>query len=471
MKSPLLPFAVEVVADDASVTARAGLALVVETERALGLDGLVREHVQVRQRESGYSEADKVQAFTLLMASGGQCLDDIQVLHGDAGLLRLLDQRSLPSPDALRDFLLRFHDPALIEEAQRALPPERTAYIPAESAALRGLARVNEAVVDRIAALRPVTTATVDHDASIIESRKEEARPHYQGGRGYQPVVMLWCELGVVIADQWRDGNVPAGMENLPTIQRGFAVLPATVTERYFRADSACYEECVLKWLADPARASEPAGPIGFTISADMSPELRKACAAVSAAGWSLLEERDHEIVSWSEVEFTPGDWGKTAEPLRYLVLRFEARQRELFDERPALRYLAVVTNRKGAVVDLIRWHWKKAGTIEHVHDVLKNELAAGVLPCGQFGANAAWYRLNVLTHNVLAAMKALVLPPALSAARPKRLRYSVFTMAGRLVSHAGRLLLRVGRTAEEVAGLLQARRQIVQLHARLSLA
>ena len=39
----------------------------------------------------------------------------------------------------------------------------------------------------------------------------------------------------------------------------------------------------------------------------------------------------------------------------------------------------------------LLEWHRNKAGTIEAVHDVLKNELAAGVLPCSRFGANAAW--------------------------------------------------------------------------------
>lgn len=45
------------------------------------------------------------------------------------------------------------------------------------------------------------------------------------------------------------------------------------------------------------------------------------------------------------------------------------------------------------------------------MHDVLKNELSAGVLPCGRFGANAAWLRLAILTHNVLTALKRLALP------------------------------------------------------------
>ena len=32
----------------------------------------------------------------------------------------------------------------------------------------------------------------------------------------------------------------------------------------------------------------------------------------------------------------------------------------------------------------LLEWHREKAGTIEAIHDVLKNELAAGVLPCSR---------------------------------------------------------------------------------------
>ena len=67
--------------------------------------------------------------------------------------------------------------------------------------------------------------------------------------------------------------------------------------------------------------------------------------------------------------------------------------------------------------------------------------------------------------------MKSHVLPPSLSTARPKRLRYAVFTMAGRLVSHARKLVLRVGQTAERVAGLRAGRDKIVAMQARLSAA
>ncbi len=458
MSQGLLPYTVEVVAGAAAVTGRAGLPLVLETMRALGLEHVIAAQVQVRERQGGYTEVEKLEALVLLLAAGGTCLDDIAVLQADGGLRRLVG-RQFPSADTLRHFLYAFHDEALIAHAQAQRPPDRVAYIPAENAALQGLARVNTALLHRVAAQGRSTTATLDHDATIQESHKREARPHYQGGRGYQPTAVYWVEQDLVVADEYRDGNVGAGMETLPLIQRAFASLPPTVTTYAFRADTACYDERTLKWLQNPERPGGPRGPIGFTVGADMSEDLRKVCAAVPEARWALFEDRPDETVCSAEVEFTPGDWPKSAWPLRYVALRIQKKQGQLFASGAATKYLALVSNRWDLDAPaLLRWHWQKAGTIELVHDITKNELGAAVPPCGRFGANAAWYRLSLLTYNVLSALKSLALPPHLSAARPKRLRFTVFTLAGRLVSHAGRLRVRIGAEAERLAGLIAAR-------------
>jgi DDE family transposase len=461
MSQGLLPYTVEVVPDADGLTSRAGLPLVLETMRALGLPRVIREQVRVRERQSGYTETEKVEALVLLLAAGGDCLDDIAVLQADGGLRRLLGRR-LPSADTLRHFLYACHDEQLILEAQAARPAGQAAYVPAENAALQGLARVNTALVHRVAAEGRSTTATLDHDATILESHKREALRHYQGGRGYQPTAVYWVEQDLVVADEYRDGNVGAGMETLRLIQRAFASLPPTVTTWYFRADTACYDERTLKWLADPQRPGGPRGPIGFTIGADMTQDLHQVCAAVPEAAWQLCEERPDETVHCAEVEFTPGNWPKRAQPLRYVALRIRKKQGQLFASGADTKYLALVSNRWDlAPAALLRWHWQKAGTIELVHAITKNELGAAVPPCGRFGANAAWYRLSLLTYNVLSAMKSLALPPALSAARPKRLRFTVFTLAGRLVTHAGQLRLRVSRAAEELAGLIAARMRL----------
>ena len=190
-------------------------------------------------------------------------------------------------------------------------------------------------------------------------------------------------------------------------------------------------------------------------------------CERVREPYWLLVEERAEESVHWADVEFTPGNWPKEAKPLRYVAVRIRKKQGFLFAAGYDTKYLAAVSNCwELSGEKLLRWHWAKAGTIEHVHDVTKNELGAAVPPCGRFGANAAWYRLSLLAYNILSAMKSLVLPAALSAARPKRLRFALFTMAGRIISHAGKLVLQISAAAERLAGLREARRQLAVLAA-----
>ena len=438
--------------------------LVVETMRALGVPAAVAEHMKLQQRDSGLTDYQKLESLVVLMAAGGDCYDDMRILQADEGLQRLIGYE-LPSPDAVRAYANAFHDEQLVEQAKAKRPRGVVAYIPDENELLAGLAQVNVALCRAVAAQGKATRATLDHDATIQESHKQQAQAHYKGGRGYQPSCVYWAEQDLVIGDEYRDGNVPAGMDNLPLIRRAFKALPEAIVQRYFRADSACYEQAVLKWLADEQREGGPVGPIGFSISADMTPELRGACEAVAAERWELVEERAQETLYCADVEFAPGDWPKKAQPLRYVAVRIRKKQGLLFASGSDTRYLAVVSNRGSMKpVELLRWHWEKAGTIEHVHDVTKNELGAGTPPSKHFGANAAWYRMSLLTYNVLSAMKSIALPPHLGSARPKKLRFCLFNLAGKIGTHAGSLVLCISKVAEQIVALIAARMKLLQL-------
>jgi hypothetical protein len=147
--------------------------------------------------------------------------------------------------------------------------------------------------------------ATIDQDATIIESHKEAAYAHYEGGRGYQPMVAVWAEADLVVADEFRDGNVPARQEPLNCARKAFEALPAAVTERYFRGDSGCHENRLLEWLSAPQRGQEPGGAIGFAVSAVMSEELALAVRAVAEKDWLTFgTEADGTRRQWAEVDF-----------------------------------------------------------------------------------------------------------------------------------------------------------------------
>jgi hypothetical protein len=409
----------------------------------------------LRERQRGYSEFDKLHALVLVQAAGGDCVEDVRILGRDAGWLRLVD-RPWPSPDALHDFLAAFHD-----EAAVAARPPAGAWIPPESAALAALGEINRRLVHRAIIGLPMPSATLDLDATLIESHKRDALPHFKGGRGYQPTAVLWAEQDLVLADQFRDGNVPAGMQTREVAERAIATVPGRVRDRAFRGDSACYDEKLLKYLV--------AQQVAFTISADMGSELHRVCAAPGLA-WTRLEERVHETADVAEVEFTPGEWPKTAAPLRYVAIRYQPLQRGLFGDTP--KYLAVVSNRWELSPEaLVRWHWQKAGTIEPMHDVAKNELAGGGLPSGKFGANAAWYRLTLLTYNILTVLRRRALPERFHVARPKRLRYEVFTMPAEIHMHARQLTARLGAPPLTVDELVTARQRLRELQTAVAAA
>ena len=101
---------------------------------------------------------------------------------------------------------------------------------------------------------------------------------------------------------------------------------------------------------------------------------------------------------------------------------------------------------------------------MEHTHHILKNELAAAAaLPSGKFGANAAWFRLNALTYNLLSALKRPTLPGDFATARPKRLRFLLFNTVGKVVHDGRRSLLRL-TGAVQPALMMAVRQRIAAL-------
>ncbi|MBI3967453.1 MAG: transposase, partial [Chloroflexi bacterium] len=297
-----------------------------------------------------------------------------------------------------------------------------------------------------VAAVQPGPVVTLDVDAHLVASDKQSALPTYEGFRGYQPLLVQWAETSLVLADEFRDGNVPAGTRIRELVDEAVASLPAPTSgtaaawQIQVRSDSAAYEQATLDhWDAQGWR---------FAVSADMSPHLRAAIQALPPDAWQFwAAEAKGAVREWAEVVYVPSraTEKKTSAPFRYLAIRVRSAQGVLFGDGATVKLFAVVTNdwTTGGQA-LLEWQRGKAGTIEPSHRVLKDELAAGVYPSDKFGANAAWLRLQVLTANLLELLKATALDPSYRHARPKRLRFAIFTQFGRVVRHARHQCMRL---------------------------
>lgn len=430
-----MPFEYEVREDAARVTAWSGLPLMVEVMRKFGVPEAIHGHLKLFGQPREFDEERLVSAFVLLMAAGGEYLDDFKPLKNDEALKALLGFE-LPSPETARQFLYLFHSEKLMKEAEDTLGPDKKSCVPKESDALVGLGKVVQALTHQIQRQWPEKVATVDFDTTFQESHKKEAKEHYDGGVGYQPMLATWVEQKLVVFDEFRDGNVSPHYAPLEVVQKGFAGLPEGLSKRRMRGDSAMYSLPLMKWLC--------AEKIEFAIGAQVRETLRESCEALDESQWMHLQDRADSALHIAEVTHTPKDWRKRDPQLRYIAIRITPAQRELYAKR-SVQHLAIVSNSAMDAASLVQWYWAKGGTIEHVHAVLKNDLGAGVFPCGRFGANAAWLRLCVLTHNLLRIVKA-VGPTELADAKPKRIRLHLLAVPALLRRHARRLFASVSK-------------------------
>lgn len=441
-----LDFEIDTALESGLITGHAGVPGLIEAFRQTGTAAVIDREVKLKVRKRGLSASAMTESLLALWAAGGERAEDLDQFRQDQALALLLGHE-LPAAQTARDFLAQFHGEEL------PLLQDGKASVPSETVPLSGLAKANAELVLDLQCRRPAETATLDIDATVIACDKRAAKRAYDGNRGYQPVLALWAEHDVIVADEFRDGNVPAGTGNRRVVEKALAALPGGIKKIYLRGDSALYEHELMGFLDGRA--------IGYAISADMSPQLAACVAALPEDHWKPDQEESDAIREWAEVNYLPSDgvWRKDAvSPRRYLAIRIRPRQGELLRDGNRVRHFCIVTNRSdpegGNGLDLIRWHRRKAGTIEHAHDVLLNELAGAALPSQKFGANAAWLRLNVILYNLLSAYKRVGLPEDLHTARPKRLRFLLLNTVGKVIRHARETLLRCAKDiARTLAG------------------
>jgi hypothetical protein len=487
----VLGFQYESDASGSGLTSLAGLPLYLDLIHASGLGAAIRDHVRVAGGQ-GWLDIQMVLAVMFLNLAGGDCVEDLERLENDSGftailraierdLLTRIERRSLkarwrrarertvPSPSALSGWLERFHDAA----APKAVAG--SAVIPAVTEGLRGLWRVNRALLSFMRAHQPSTSATLDMDATLIETHKRDALPCYKGFKAYQPLNCWWAEQGTMLYSEFRDGNVPAGHEQLRVMKDCLRYLPASVKKVSLRSDTAGYQEELLLYCGE---GKDPRfGVIDFAIGADVTEAFRAAVLATAESEWKPLarmfdgqpQQTDQEYAEVCYVPAWAGHGRKRAdyrflairEPLRQLALGDEANPpfpTQAFGQKGTCELFGVVTNRKDPGDQVIWWLRERCGKSEEVHSVMKADLAGGQLPSGLFGSNAAWWTLMILALNLNAAMKRLVLGKDWVTKRMKAPRFRLIGLPGRVVSHARGLIIRLGAGAEALATFISAR-------------
>ena len=246
-KQGVLPFRYECEQTESGITALAGLPAYLELAIVPGLTDSIQRHLgECAKKEQGRTDTQIVMSLVLLNIAGGDSVDDLRILEKDEGLVKVVRQlgfsghprkerreqerrwrkerkRAFPSPSVVFRYLTSFVNSA--EETKRA---RGHAFIPAANERLQALRRVNPDLLRFAQRKSPQTEATLEMDASIVETTKQDTLFSYQGSPSFQPLSVRWAELDLVAHSEFRDGNVPAGYQNLRVFHEG----PGGITER-----------------------------------------------------------------------------------------------------------------------------------------------------------------------------------------------------------------------------------------------
>jgi hypothetical protein len=405
IRQTILPFKVEITRD--MITPHAGLALLGELAVGLGLLESVDRYLPTPGSGAGYNPSDYILPLILMLNGGGRSLEDTRQIREDKGLREVLPLDKIPSSDAFGDWL-------------------RSMGI---NGGLSGLEKVNQRLLKRGMKYDGITGYTLDIDATGIVAEKQSAKTTYKGFKGYMPIVGHISENGLVLGDEFREGNVAPATRNLAFIKHCVRQMPKGKRITALRSDSAAYQAELINYCEENG--------ISFAIGADLDEAVLEAIRSIPDNNWEpykngYIAEIIHSM-------------NNTEKAFRLIVIR-RPYQGTIFAQQNA-SYTMIATNRMELAQDVVTWYNQRGECSENRIKELKIGFGMERMPCGQFEANAVFFRIGVVAYNLFRLFILNTLAPSWYRHQVQTVRWRLYQIAGKIVFHGGQVFLKVRRT------------------------
>jgi hypothetical protein len=329
--------------------------------------------------------------------------------------------------------------------------------VPSDATGWRALAALDGARLPRVREARARARAQVwalagapervilDLDATLVtaHSDKERAAGNYRHGFGFHPLLCYEATSEEALAGVLRPGNAGANTaaDHVEVLDLALAQLPeaAVGPDVLVRADSGGATHAILDHVA--ARGHR------FSVGFDLTEPVREAVLAVPEKTWRPAltqagDKRDGAAVAELDLDLSRWPTGTRAICRRE---RPHPGAQLSFTDDNGYRFQVFLTNQQGNRIDRLE-------QLHRQHAVVEDRIRCGKdtglanLPFRTFQANAAWLELVLCAQDLLAWTQRLLLEGELARCEPKRLRYRLLHVAGRLTRHARRLRLHLPR-------------------------
>ncbi len=409
---------VELKMDKGAVTGRMGLGWLVEGMKHFGVRKMMLdEHGQEKKSNREKDAYEKVMSGVMMMASGGERLEDVENLRADQGLLDSLGWEEMVCADTLINFI----------GDKRNNAKNR---------------RVNEAMV--VKAMREVKEEefTYDNDATYIDSQKESAEYSYKGIRQMSGLLGYIAELGLINTVDYRRGNISPQTGVLNQLRKAcWQAQKAGKRIKVFRSDSAAHKDEIFTYCAKK--------DILWYVTMDKNEGVKKAIKKLKAFDWKTMYGRykDAYDKQWAVSDYVV-DKGYR---IRIMVLRWKNPDPTLFDEG-VYCYHVIGTN--DWEMDPMAWlemHNGRMGSVEQVHKELKTGFGCDYTPSHDFEKNRGYFLMGVLAHNMTQIMKLFYLGSDAVAWTIKTMRYQFIHVCGKIIRSGRRFYCKIINVTREV--------------------
>ena len=423
-----------VAADGEGLVSRAGTSLLSELADALGLTGALAEAMApTRQRRSAHDPGEVLRDLAVVLADGGDCLAHLGVLR---------DQPDL------------FGGVASGPTAWRVL-----ASVDAERLAALELARAHARARAWRLGAAPKGELVMDFDATLLtaHSEKERASGNYKHGFGFHPLLCYLDNTDEALAGILRPGNAAAHTpaDHITVLDAALAQLPPPKLRGrrriLARADSAGATHDFINALRERE--------IRFSVGLPLTAGVRTAVLETPARAWVPAIRQDGEDRDGADVcELTELDRSGWPEGTRAICRREEPHPgaQLTFTDINGYRFQVFITDQDDE--DIAYLEARHRG-----HARVENRIRCGKdtgmrnLPFQGFAENAAWLTLVLTAQDLLAWTQKLCLIGDAQRWEPKRLRYCLLHVAGRMSRSGRRVTLRLQRSWPWVDDLVRA--------------
>jgi hypothetical protein len=286
---------------------------------------------------------------------------------------------------------------------------------------------------------QPLVTLDIDSTVETLYGRQEGAEigpnPHKPGRVSYHPLIARDRVSDLIVHHVLRPGSAGTATGIVSFLHKTLDIVKEGKPDRTIlaRLDSGFESDDVMKLL-------ERRG-VGYVIKMRATSSVSLILYGLGPTAWRRIPFDGDGEIEVGEFSFQRERWSR---PRRMVVLRkrdMDHPQGRLFD-RLGWSYSFFVTDRDWKPEDVARFYDKRAD-VERTICEAKNDLSIDHVPTSSFAANAADLAIKILARNLLVLYRDRGLRLK-TRIRIATLRRRFIAIAGRLIHHAGQLVLRL---------------------------